>query len=78
LKHLETRRLILTGLWTNNCVLFTAQDAYMRDFQLCVPADCVAARTDADHRYAIKQMATVLKTEISSSREVLMESVFQS
>ena len=71
LKHLQTRRLILAGLWTNNCVLFTAHDAYMRDFQLCVPPDCSAAYTTAEHRYALRQMASVLKAEISLSREVL-------
>jgi nicotinamidase-related amidase len=31
LKHLQTRRVVLTGLWTHNCVLFTAHNAYMRD-----------------------------------------------
>jgi nicotinamidase-related amidase len=30
LKHLATKKLIVAGLCTNSCVLFTAQDAYMR------------------------------------------------
>jgi nicotinamidase-related amidase len=70
LKHLQAKRLILTGLWTNNCVLFTAHDAYMRDFQLCVPKDCVAAHTHSDHRYGLKQMEAVSKAQIVSSRAV--------
>ena len=34
LTHLGTKNLILTGIAGNNCVLFTANDAYMRDFKL--------------------------------------------
>ena len=30
LKHLGAQRLVLTGISTNSCVLFTASDAYMR------------------------------------------------
>jgi nicotinamidase-related amidase len=70
LKHLQARRLVLTGLWTNNCVLFTAHDAYMRDFELCVVKDCVAAHKHSDHRNALDQMEGVLKARIVSSRSV--------
>ncbi|HET7298890.1 MAG TPA: isochorismatase family cysteine hydrolase, partial [Burkholderiales bacterium] len=42
LAHLGADTLILTGIAGNFCVLFTAQDAYMRDFRLLVPRDCVA------------------------------------
>jgi len=30
---------------TDICVLFTANDASMRDFQITIPSDCVAANT---------------------------------
>ena len=33
LTHLNAKNLILTGIAGNNCVLFTANDAYMRDFK---------------------------------------------
>jgi nicotinamidase-related amidase len=65
LKHLGTERLILTGVSTNSCVLFTANDAYMRDLQLIVPQDCVAACNDREHNFAIEQMHTMLKADIS-------------
>ena len=42
LEYLRASTLILTGLTADNCVLFTASDAYLRDFQLVVPPDCVA------------------------------------
>src|SRR5688572_6466896 len=41
LEHVGSRSLILAGIAGNNCVLFTANDAYMRDFKLFVPSDCV-------------------------------------
>jgi len=42
LEHLGAETLILTGVAGNFCVLFTAHDAYMRDFRLVVPRDCIA------------------------------------
>jgi len=42
LNYLGTKTVVLTGMAANICVLFTANDAYVRDFNLVVPADCVA------------------------------------
>lgn len=67
LKHLETKTLIITGIATNSCVLFTANDAFLRGYQLCIPQDCVAANTITLSRRALTQMQTVLKAEIRSS-----------
>src|SRR5512138_3164801 len=53
LSHLTATNLILTGIAGNNCVLFTANDAYMRDFKLIVPSDCVVSNTDEENRYAL-------------------------
>ena len=63
LKHLGARSLILTGIAGNNCVLFTANDAYMRDYKLFVPSDCVVSETEAENQYALEQMAKVLKAD---------------
>ena len=41
LEHLGARTLILTGLTTEQCILFTAIDAYVREYDLIVPRDCV-------------------------------------
>ncbi len=73
LKHLGSKRLILTGVSTNSCVLFTASDAYMRDLQLIVPRDCVAACSAAEHEDALRQMQTVLKADTSPSAELLLK-----
>lgn len=73
LKHLGASRLILTGLSTNSCVLFTANDAYMRDLQFFVPRDCVAACSSEEQEHAIEQMRTMLKADISPSTELDLE-----
>lgn len=70
LKHLGAERLILTGVSTNSCVLFTANDAYMRDLELIVPEDCVAACNEQEHDFALEQMRSMLKAETKPSPEV--------
>lgn len=67
LHYLQVKALVLVGLTGNICVQFTANDAYMRDFHLFVPADCVASRTTNDNRAALKQMRTLLKADIRPS-----------
>lgn len=63
LTHLTAKNLILTGIAGNNCVFFTANDAYMRDYKVFVPADCVVSNTEEENAYALKQMETVLKAD---------------
>jgi len=70
LDYLQARTLIITGIATDVCVLFTAADAYMRDFHLVVPRDCVAALTPALHTSALQQMRTVLKADVLASRDI--------
>ena len=70
LEHLGAHNLILTGIAGNNCVLFTANDAYMRDFKLFVPADCSVSIEPKDNEYALQQMQKVLKADIRDSTEL--------
>lgn len=70
LEYLEAKTLILTGLATNICVLFTANDAYMRDFRLVVPSDCSAANTKQDHEHALDQIRSILKADIRPAAEI--------
>jgi len=70
LEHLGARTLILTGVAADFCVLFTAHDAYMRDYRLIVPSDCVASLTEEKDRYALAHMAEVTKADVRASREI--------
>jgi len=77
LKHLTATNLILTGIAGNNCVLFTANDAYMRDYKLFVPADCVVSNTAEENEYALKQMQTVLKADTRMSMDLDLVEIAQ-
>jgi nicotinamidase-related amidase len=67
LKALRIRRVILTGIAGNICVLFTANDAYMRDFKLFAPADCIVSNTILDNEQALEQIQKVLKGNLADS-----------
>lgn len=60
LKHIGVSQLIIGGLTTDICVLFTANDAYMRDYELIIPSDCVASANRQQHLEALKFMKRVL------------------
>ena len=70
LEYLRAHTLILTGLTAENCVLFTASDAYLRDFHLVVPPDCVASIEPAHTREALEHMHRVLKARLTPSTEL--------
>ena len=70
LDYLKAKTLILAGITANICVLFTANDAYMRDFHLLIPRDCVASASEEENRHAIGQMSTVLKADTRLSTEI--------
>ena len=53
LSNLAVRRLVLTGITAHQCVLFTAMDAHVREYQLLVPADCVGSSSRAATRHAL-------------------------
>lgn len=73
LEHTGARSLILAGIAGNNCVLFTANDAYMRDFKLFVPEDCSVSISPKDNKHAFEQMAKVLKADTRPARELNLE-----
>jgi len=47
LGRLGTKRVVITGQVTEQCILYTALDAYVRHFEVVVPPDTVA-HIDAD------------------------------
>ena len=73
LQYLGTRTVVLGGFAGNICVLFTANDAYMRDLRLVVPADCVASNTAAENDDALGAMARLLKADTRPSGEWTFE-----
>lgn len=70
LRSLGARRLILTGIAGNLCVLYTANDAYMRDYELFAPEDCSVSNTREDNARAFDHMRRFLKADTSDSGEL--------
>lgn len=75
LAHLETHTVVLTGIATESCVLFTANDAYLRDYRIVVPSDCVASQSAEDSERALEQMRLVLKADVLSSGQIDFEAL---
>ena len=70
LERLEAERLILVGFAADICVLYTANDAYMRGFKVAVPSDCVASETKRQFRFALEHMSKRLKADTKISNKV--------
>lgn len=73
LEYLGAETLILTGVASNICILFTANDAYMRDFELIVPRDCVAANEKEQNDLTLDFLEKVLKADTRQSEEINFE-----
>jgi nicotinamidase-related amidase len=70
LRYLGSETLIITGIVGNFSVLFTANDAYMRDYGLIIPADCTASNTAAENREALSLMRKFLKADTRPSTRI--------
>jgi nicotinamidase-related amidase len=72
LRYLQTQTLILTGIAGNFCVLFTANDAYMRDFNLFVPSDCTVSNTKRENESALLLMKKFLKADTRPASHIVL------
>jgi nicotinamidase-related amidase len=70
LRDLEADTLVIAGIAGNICVLFSANDAYIRGYRVVVPTDCIASNTRADTRRALQQMRTVLRADVRRSSSI--------
>jgi nicotinamidase-related amidase len=67
---LNTDTVILTGIAGDNCVLFSANDAYLRDYKLFIPADCIASNSKEENDAALRLMEKVVKADVRPSTEL--------
>lgn len=63
-------RLIMTGQVTEQCVLYSALDAYIRHFQVVVPRDAVAHIDDDLADAALRMMETNMHAQVVAGDEV--------
>ena len=70
LKYLGAHTLILTGITGDMCVLFTAADAFLRDYHVIVAEDCVVSIDPEDNRQALRYMARVMDADVRPSADL--------
>jgi nicotinamidase-related amidase len=71
LNRLGTKRVILSGQVTEQCILYSALDAYVRHFQVVIPRDGVA---HIDHELgtaALMMMERNMSAEITTAADCL-------
>ncbi|MET7461907.1 isochorismatase family cysteine hydrolase [Nonomuraea sp. NPDC005501] len=76
LEHMLRQRgigtVLLAGQVTEQCVLYSALDAYVREFDVVVPPDCVAPVHGDLGRAALRMMERNMSAEIIPSRRLLV------
>ncbi len=75
LEYLEVKTVILTGIASDQCVLFTASDAHVRDLFIVVPKDCCVATTIEEHERALALMRAKLDVDTTPSDELDLEAL---
>lgn len=73
LRSLGVRTLAITGIASDDCVLATAFDARMRDYEVMVLADASAAQSTARHRRAMALLAATRSARVLATRALLAE-----
>ena len=75
LQSLGAERLIICGYAGDICVLFTANDAHMREYELVVPRDCIASESEEVNGCALEMMERTLGAETGVGSEVALVGV---
>ena len=70
LKSLQVHRLVLAGFAGDICVLSTANDAHMREYDVVVAADGVASEDRRSNGAALRQMQKNLHAAIHPGRRI--------
>jgi nicotinamidase-related amidase len=64
LREMNVSELILVGVCTNICVLYTAADARMLNYKVTVIRDGVASFDEEAHKFALREMENTLGVKI--------------
>jgi nicotinamidase/pyrazinamidase len=69
LEKLKPDKIIVCGVCTNICVLYTVADARARDYKVEVPADCVSSFDREACKWALSHMEKVLGARVINKVE---------
>lgn len=70
LRHAEIDRVILIGQVTEQCILYSALDAYVRHYSIVVPRDAVAHIHSDLADAALRMMEINMAAEITSAKRI--------
>ena len=70
LGHLGVKKLVLTGVAADVCILFTAHDAHLRDYEIIVPRDCVASEKQGETEMALKNMEKSMGAKVVNADDI--------
>ncbi len=70
LPKLGVSRIVLTGIATDICVLFTAADAHMREYSLWIPCDAVASESSERKDWALDIMRKSMAAETRATTDL--------
>jgi nicotinamidase-related amidase len=73
LPRLGVSRLILTGIAADVCVLFTAADAHMRDYELWLPRDATAGTRPERKAWVIDMLENHMKAETAPASDMPLQ-----
>lgn len=71
LNRLETERLILTGQVTEQCILYSALDAYVRHLQVVIPTVAVAHIDEELGAAALKMMERNMSAALTTAADCI-------
>jgi nicotinamidase-related amidase len=72
LDQMGVGRLVLAGQVTEQCILYSALDAYVRHFDVVIPTDAVAAIYDELGEAALRLMERNMAAELSRAADVAL------
>jgi nicotinamidase-related amidase len=70
LSQAEIERIVLAGQVTEQCILYSALDAYIRGYEMVVPPDAVAHIDGELAQAALKMMESNMHAELTPVRDI--------
>ena len=67
LRELEVDKMIICGVCTDICVLYTTADARNRNYEVEVPTDCVATFDPQAHEWALDHIEKILGGKLTAA-----------
>jgi nicotinamidase-related amidase len=70
LNYMEVRQVLLAGVTTDSCILGTAMELHVRDYEIFVPEDCSFALSEKEHQRALQVIRSSFAADISPASKL--------